>query len=245
MDHGSVAVFSDVHGNLEALCAALADAKVQGVSSHLFLGDIVGYGPDPAACVEAVRTLGCPVLMGNHEWVTLRCVVETWGNDYVRAGILHARRQLDREAMGWLGTLPMMLEQEDCVFAHASVDSSDPWEYVTAAADVGRQFMIHPAKRIFVGHTHRPALWRLDCEGIREMRAIGRMRLETGCRYLVNGGSVGQPRNQQTKACYAVYRPGDPSIEFRLVRYDFRATQKKIVAAGLPKFLAQRLSLGR
>jgi len=245
MDLGTVAVFSDVHGNLEGLQAVLADAEAQDVSAHLCLGDIVGYGPDPAACVQVVRGLGCPVLLGNHEWATLQSGTEDWWNEDVRVGILHARQQLDKETMDWLDTLPMTAEQGQSVFAHASVNPSDRWEYVTTDAVGGRQFMHHPAKRIFIGHTHRPALWHLDHRGIREMKPGGRMRLETGDRYLVNAGSVGQPRNQQTKACYVVYRPEEPSIEFRMVRYDFRATQKKFIDCGLPKFLAQRLSLGR
>jgi predicted phosphodiesterase len=245
MNGDPIAVFSDVHGNLEALGAVLDDARKLGIVRHVCLGDVIGYGPDPGACFEIVTGLGCPVVRGNHEQALVEPGDGPAGNDYVAAGILHTRKQLDPHGIERLASWPMILAQGERVFVHGSIDAAGPWKYVTTAEDVTRQFAATPARLIFAGHTHRPAIWCLGSSGLVERVPHGHIRLDGGSRHWVNAGSVGQPRDLDRRACYVIHRPAEQEIEFRRIRYDFRTTQKKIVAVGLPRFLAQRLGLGR
>ncbi len=239
------AVISDIHANLEALDAVLDDMMTLGVTRTICLGDIVGYGPDPADCLRTVRELGCAVVRGNHDQSVFDESAMAQLNDYARAGILHARSGLGEEERGFLASLPMRIEDSGILYVHGSVHDGNPWEYVLTPEDYLHQLLDCAAGVVMLAHTHRPAIFRLNRGGFRELEPEGRHPLEAEARYVVNAGSVGQPRNHRPHACYVVHRPDEPSIEFRYVRYDHHATARKIRAAGLPKFLGQRLALGR
>lgn len=245
MDSSPVAVFSDVHANLEALDAVMADARGCRVENFLCLGDVVGYGPDPVACLELIMGLGCPVLLGNHDQAVGQPELEDHLNVYAAAGIQFTRHQLGQEHLDFLAGLPMNLSMGDTIFAHGSVNTESPWDYVVTREDWARQFLATPARKIFLGHTHRPALWRLDHNGLENLECGGSHILDPRARYGINVGSVGQPRNLRPDACYSIFHAAEDRIEFRFVKYDFKLTQKKIKRAGLPKFLGQRLALGR
>ena len=247
MDSLPVAVFSDVHSNLEALDAVMNDARECRVESFLCLGDVVGYGPDPVACLELIMGMGCPVLLGNHDQAAGGPeMTDGLGlNAYAAAAIQFTRHQLEGEHLDFLGGLPLSLGVGGAVFAHGSVNSASPWDYVVNREDVAGQFLATRAKQIFLGHTHRPALWRFNHSGLESLECAGKHLLDPRARYAVNVGSVGQPRNLRPEACYVVFNAVEESLEFRYVKYDFKLTQQKIKRAGLPVFLGQRLALGR
>ncbi len=245
MDSSTVAVFSDVHANLEALEAVLLDARKHCLGRFICLGDVVGYGPDPVKCVEIIRDLGCPVILGNHDQAVGKAGVEEHLNAYAAAGIEYTKKQLSEVDLEFLAHLPLNLSLGDAIFAHGSVNAESPWDYVVTREDWARQFLATPARKIFLGHTHRPAIWRLDRKGLESVDCEGTCFFEPGARYAFNVGSVGQPRNLRPEACYVIFKPAEECLEFRYVKYDFKLTQKKIKRAGLPKFLGQRLALGR
>lgn len=239
------AVFSDVHGNLEALEAVLADITAQRVKELICLGDVVGYGPNPSECLEMVRCLSCSVVLGNHDEACVEPGMERTLNEYARAGVIFSRNQLSNAQKGWLRNRPLQLDFDDFTAVHASLDDDEPWQYVLRPADALRHFLFQEKPLCFCGHSHRPEVWTLEGRRVRCLAPANDLRLPAGARTLVNVGSVGQPRNLRPEACYVIYDRVSHSIGFRFVPYNVKETQRKILAAGLPRFLAQRLALGR
>ena len=239
------AIFSDIHGNLEALEAVLADIALERVQEMICLGDIVGYGPNPAECIEMVRCLSAAVVMGNHDEACIEPGREFDLNEYARAGIAFARRELSDAQKAWLRNRPMRLDFGDFTAVHASLSDGDEWEYIFTPSDARRHFLFQGQPLCFCGHTHRPAVWSQEGRKVRGFTPNGNVICQLGARTLVNVGSVGQPRNMRPEACYAIYDRTAHSIAFRFIPYDLKETQWKIFAAGLPPFLAQRLAVGR
>jgi predicted phosphodiesterase len=239
------AIFSDIHGNLEALEAVLAEITAERVQEMICLGDIVGYGPNPAECLEMIRCLGCSVVMGNHDEACIEPAMEQALNEYARAGIVFARNQLSNAQKGWLRNRPMQLDFDDFTAVHASLSDDEPWQYVLSPTDALRHFMFQDKSLCFCGHSHRPGVWTLEGRRVRCLAPASNVTLPLGARTLVNVGSVGQPRNLRPEACYVIYNRVALSVGFRFVPYNVKQTQGKILAAGLPRFLAQRLALGR
>ena len=238
------AVLSDVHGNLEALRAVLADAADRSDSAFC-LGDIVGYGADPAACVDLVGERCEAVVVGNHEHaVTGRLDLE-WFNPYARAAAEWTREQLDREAVAWLDGLPLIREVDEATLVHASPAGPDEWDYLVSAEDGFATFGAFGTRLCFVGHSHVPRVWSSGSWGRDWEPHPEAIAVEAGCRYIVNVGSVGQPRDRDPRAAYALWDSESRSITIRRVVYDVAAARTKIVAARLPRFLADRLGDGR
>ena len=241
-----IAVFSDVHANFEALEAVLADMDAHALSTRVCLGDTVGYGPDPEACLKRVIGLGCPILRGNHD--------DAVGSDeelddmggLARFGIRFTRKVLPEDLRAYLRDLPLTHEADGAIFVHASLDVPDHWEYVLSPWDAASHFEAQTHRICFCGHTHLPMVWHLSDEGdIACWPGRGRINLPETGKILVNVGSVGQPRDNNPAACYAVCGRHAHWVEFRRVEYDVATTGRKIRAAGLPPFAAERLTLGK
>jgi predicted phosphodiesterase len=245
MKSSRIAFFSDIHGNLEALKAVLADMTTMEVQETICLGDIVGYGPDPAKCLEIVRNIGCPILLGNHEEGCFTLGVDLSFNAYARAGLEHARKELSNEQKDFLKTLPMKIESDHFTVVHASLDTNEPWKYVINSDDAVHHFRFQKKSVCFCGHTHKPAIWRQIKRELQELPVTPLFTLSPNAKYLINVGSVGQSRSLNANACYVIYDIPRQSIEYRFVPYAYKKTQRKIIRAGLPRFLAQRLALGR
>jgi len=245
MDSCRIGLFSDIHGNLEALKAVLADMEEMGVQDKFCLGDIVGYGPDPAKCLELVRDLGCPILLGNHDEGCVALEPDSSFNTYALAALEHARRQLSDEQKDFLKTLPRKIETDGFTVVHGSLSDKKDWSYVLDVGDAKNHFHFQTQSVCFCGHTHKPAAWRQLKETVQGLPIVPPFTLEADAKYLINVGSVGQPRSLNSDACYVVYDKLTRKIEFRFVRYAVKKTQNKIIRAGLPPFLAQRLALGR
>jgi len=246
MDKAAIAVFSDVHSNLEALEAVLADMETLELRRCFCLGDTVGYAADPAACLERVRSLGCPVLQGNHDAAAATDAELDEMNLSAQAGMEFSRRELSAQQRAWLGTLPLQLAEDGWEFVHGSLDAPAQWWYVLSPEDAILHFEAQTRPLCFCGHTHAPMVWHWSDAGrLTLWRGEGRISLPGGGKTLINVGSVGQPRDRNPDACYAVFEPRKHWIEFRRVPYDMEETQRKILQAGLPRFTAGRLSAGR
>jgi predicted phosphodiesterase len=238
-----IALFADIHANLEALDAVLADAQEQSVTDYVCLGDVVGYNADPSKCLERIREMGCPVVKGNHD--------EDAGGDHsldsmnpvAAEALLWTRQQLDEEQRGWLSKLRMVRQVEDFTIAHSSLDQPQVWNYVTNKFDAMSSFSYQFTKICFHGHTHVPRVFARDSK-IEELPADN-IEFDDKLKYFVNVGSVGQPRNGDWRACYAIYDLPSNSLEFRRLEYDIVTAQEKVMAAGLPEMLATRLADGR
>jgi diadenosine tetraphosphatase ApaH/serine/threonine PP2A family protein phosphatase len=241
------AVISEIHSNFEALTAVLDDIRSQDVSQVVCLGDIVGYASSVQACMRVVRELGCPVLIGNHDEAACLPTPPEDLNDTAAAGIVFAAARLTESERAWINSLPRILEIEGVVFTHASLASSLGWPYIISTEDARRHFDNQTAHLAFCGHTHKPMVWWQESPGGQVTQRTGKdvMPLPPSGKVLVNVGAVGQPRDGDPRACYVIYRPDQNSVEFRRVEYEIKRTKRKIIRAGLPRFTAQRLSLGR
>lgn len=238
-------LISDVHANLEACEAVLAD--LSGVDAYLCLGDLVGYGPDPGACLERVRRLpGLVCVVGNHDLAAAGKYDLNWFNPHARAAIEWTERQLTGEQKSYLAALPLTAEAGRALLVHGSLP--DPMEYLATVQDALNCFDAMPGTLCFLGHTHLAECFRrrgssLFCDHV-PLHSGGEIALESALRYLVNPGSVGQPRDGNPDASYGLWDTEARTIEIRRVPYDIAAVQRKMRQAGLPQYLADRLSRG-
>jgi predicted phosphodiesterase len=238
-----LAIFGDIHANLEALNAMLADAQAQGVTDYVCLGDIVGYAANPHECVEIVRGLGCPVVKGNHDEQASITEDLAGFNPLAEEAINWTRKQLSAEDKDWLRNLKMVRQVRDFTIVHATLDTPTKWGYVFNQLDAEASFTYQHTQLCFYGHTHAPRAYVRD--GSVRSQALDKLVLEPGKKYFVNVGSVGQPRDGDWHAAYCIYTPAEQSVDLRRIEYDIWSAQDKIVAAGLPQRLADRLALGK
>ena len=228
-----IAILSDIHSNLEALERAFQAIDDAGVDAVYCLGDIVGYNADPASCVELVREHCDGVVRGNHDAaVAHEDAIEALPSDGQEAA-RHNRRCLSGEQLQYLASLPLTTTIEHCTFVHATPDDPAAWKRLTTYPDAQDQFAHFDTDLCFVGHTHVPAVMG-DSLGIFQVRH--------GHRFLVNVGSVGQPRDQNSKLSMGLF--DTDTFEYHNVRlsYDIdRAAQKIRDSDGLPDRLASRL----
>lgn len=241
------AVLSDVHGNLEALEAVLADVRRRRPDAHLCLGDIVGYGPDPNECVARIRALGGPVIAGNHDLAAAGMLDPDAFSPLARAAIEWTRGVLTEETRAWLAALPDRLGDPAFLAVHGS--PRDPIEeYIIDLPTSLAIFSEHAFSLCLVGHSHIPGAFILAADGTVSARAlpVGKsLRLTRASRYIVNVGSVGQPRDGDPRASYLVLDTTARTVALQRLEYPVAVTQEKMAARGLPVPLAQRLALGR
>lgn len=238
-----IALFGDIHANLEALETVLADAEAQGCDSYVCLGDVVGYNANPSECLKIVRDMGCPVVKGNHD--------EDAGGDHslemmnpVAAQALQwTRDQLNAEEREFLARMRMVRQVEDFTIVHSTLDQPNVWNYVTNKFDAMSNFSYQFTQVCFHGHTHVPRVF-VRGSRVQEVQPES-IAIEEGMKYFINAGSVGQPRDGDWRASYCIYDLDAKLITFRRLEYDIKTTQEKIRAAGLPEALADRLEKGR
>lgn len=242
------AIFSDIHSNLEAFQAIMIDAAKNDVQAYLCLGDIVGYNADPYKCLEMVQGLNCPVIKGNHDEAATLTVDLPHFNPLAMEGILHTRKSLGQGQIAYLNQLPMVKEFKDFEAVHATMCEPEQWQYVLSEREVWHCIQNQMKSICFIGHTHHPMVFFDDHTGINYLPIKANQRvslaMHPGRKFLINVGSVGQPRDNDWRACYVIYDDHAQSVEFRRVKYDIATTQEKILAAGLPEALAQRLLVG-
>jgi diadenosine tetraphosphatase ApaH/serine/threonine PP2A family protein phosphatase len=238
------AIFSDVHANLEALQAVLKDIESQNIENLIFLGDVVGYGANPAECLDLIGNLECPMLLGNHDAEVAGDHRLDAHRETVRLALEYSRGQLTREQRQFLGKLPLVAQMEDFILVHASLNEPEKWNYVDTIAETMAHFKEQKLIGCFHGHTHVPMVCELRTSHLTLYRDPKHVLTSSG-QWLVNVGSVGQPRDKDPRACYVIYRPDQNTVEFRRVAYDIAVAQRKIRKAGLPEFFATRLEQGR
>ena len=244
-----IALLSDIHSNLEALQACLAHARRQGAERFGFLGDLVGYGADPCACLDLVIDLverGAAAVMGNHDEAALGGLCAEM-NIPARDAIYWTRRQLAERHREFLARLPLTASVDGTLLVHASADAPAAWTYVSNEERAQRSLQATEARLTCAGHVHAQHLYYTSPSGgVREHPPepgvpipLTRQR-----RWLALVGSVGQPRDGNPAACYALLDGAADQIVFHRVPYDHFAAARKVIAAGLPERLALRLAQG-
>jgi diadenosine tetraphosphatase ApaH/serine/threonine PP2A family protein phosphatase len=240
-----IAIVSDIHSNLIALEAVLE--QLPPYDQLWCLGDTIGYGPQPNECLQYMRDLATHTLSGNHDLGCLGKVSLVDFNDIARTANEWNGKQLLPDLRAYLDTQPSALATEHgATLAHAS--PRDPvWEYIDTLAIAQDNLRFFSSQICFVGHTHVPMRFACDLDGRVEFGHMQRgsvIQLQPNVRYIVNPGSVGQPRDQNPQAAYALWDTAAGTIRFERIGYDIAATQKQILEAGLPPELAERLALG-
>ncbi len=240
------AFISDIHSNIEALDAALAFIAPE--DTVVCLGDIIGYGPNPNECIARVRERSQYVVLGNHDLAVLNGFGVDRFNDAARAAVAWTRDVLDPEHLAWIDTLAYELRLPEMLFVHGA--PVDYFEYILDVREAATAFAATDAPVVFIGHTHIPELWTLDAEGAYghihvQHGGTHRLDIAAGNRYIVDVGSVGQPRDLNPEGSIAIYDDIRKDVEWVRFEYDIGKTQSKIRAVGLPGYLAMRLGSGR
>jgi len=241
------AIFSDVHSNLEALEAVIQDIGTQSIDRIACLGDTVGYAAEPASCWRRVKSLADISLRGNHDEWAASDIEFLGAHRTAEAGFELARVQLNSKERQELAGLPLTWQDGDVTLVHSSLRSPEQWYYVDCVEEAAMHFVKQRSWLAFCGHTHVPVvIWQSSpTNAIEAADGEGAMELPNSGKVLVNVGSVGQPRDHDPRACYVVFDVEERSIEFRRVEYDVRSSQRRIMEAGLPRFTAERLRVGR
>jgi len=237
------AIVSDIHANLEAFEAVVADARDNKCTNFVCLGDVVGYNANPHECVALVQELDCPIVKGNHDEQASLIESSRDFNEMAEAAIQWTRDNLTDEDKDWLRDLKLQRQVRDFTIVHATLDTPAQWGYVFNNLDAAASFTYQHTTVCFFGHTHVPIAFIRD-EGVQRQH-IDKMRIDPGKKYFINVGSVGQPRDGDWHAAYCIYHVESNVVEQRRLKYDIATAQKKIIDAGLPRLLAERLEVGR
>ncbi|MCX6825942.1 MAG: metallophosphoesterase family protein [candidate division Zixibacteria bacterium] len=239
-----IAFISDIHGNLEALENVLRDIEKEGVEKIHFLGDVVGYGCNPNECVKLVDT-HCEVkLLGNHDYATMGLESTDSFNQLAQTSISWTIGEITKKSVAILADFEIQSDFLDFHLVHASPGESDRWHYILNPTQALPQFDNFTQSVCFIGHSHIPTIFSRNGDG--NVTASNKASLEWSPdkKYIINIGSVGQPRDNDSRACYLIADTELRRISYRRVEYNIRKTQIKMKKADLPNFLIERLATG-
>lgn len=234
------AIFSDIHANLEALETALAEAKRRGIRQFAVLGDTIGYGANPVECLEWALEHAQIILLGNHEKAVYDFQVRAWFNPLALEAIVWTDHLLSDALKRKLPHLPLIFSNEKVSFAHASFHDEEEFPYLWNFQEAEPSLKRMKTPLGFIGHTHVPCCFCLEKKSLEYLKP-GVIPLEPQQKYLLNPGSVGQPRDRDPRLSFGIY--DDEAYTFEIVRleYDNLKAAGKIRKAGLPAYLADRL----
>ncbi|MEK9628804.1 MAG: metallophosphoesterase family protein [Nitrospinota bacterium] len=238
-------VFSDLHSNLEALNQF--EKEIAGIPHDrlVCLGDIVGYGADPNACVDWVRKYADFTLAGNHDFAVVEKTDTSYFNPYALEACEWTQKKLTAENKKFLESLPMGKEEDGIYWVHASPYQPKRWHYISNKRGAKKHFDSFDAHICFVGHSHHPVILEQTPEGEINDYVSDSWDIEAENRYIFNDGSLGQPRDGNPKPTFILYDSDNRTVEFKRFDYDLTGAQNKILKNGLPAYLANRLSLGK
>jgi predicted phosphodiesterase len=237
-------ILSDIHSNLQAFEAVIRSFSKKGYDKIICAGDTVGYGADPDACIEKISSLTDVNILGNHDAAVIDKTDASNFNTYARAAVEWTREHLSSEGHAYLNGLPLVHDRDDLTAVHGTLHDPEEFIYMMTDRDAMHTFEIMRRKVCFVGHSHVPGVFVLRKEELVYSEA-GKIELEENAKYIVNVGSVGQPRDGDPRACYCVFDAEKGRIEFFRIGYDIPTAQKRILTAGIPAALAERLEYGR
>jgi diadenosine tetraphosphatase ApaH/serine/threonine PP2A family protein phosphatase len=238
-------ILSDVHSNLEALRAVIAEIDAMGVDALLCLGDIVGYGPSPNECCDLLRERGVIAIAGNHDEAAVKGVGEERFNPLAREAITWTREQLTPDNRAYLAGLPRERRLDGFAMVHGA--PVHHFEYIMDVRDAQRAFELAQEPLTFVGHSHVAEVYYQDPGGRTFQQRLlhgGRIDIVREFRYIINVGSVGQPRDRNPQASFAAYDDAAHAVEIKRVTYDIDRVRERIAQASLPPTLSERLVSG-
>ncbi len=238
------AILSDIHGNLEALQSVLAEVRRRKVEKYICLGDIVGYGANPNECLELIRSLNPVAVLGNHDAAVCGLTGLENFTPLASKAIIWTTRELKTSGREYLASLPLVQSFGEMTIFHSNLACPDDWVYIRGADDVSPSFDRLSGSFGFFGHSHRPAIYRKKGRRVDQLPG-SEVFLSRKWQYIINVGSVGQPRDRDPRASFGVFDDESGELKIIRVKYPIRKAQKKIRAAGLPERLAARLAEGK
>lgn len=237
-------IFSDVHSNLEALIAAVEAYKKEGIDRYLCIGDIVGYASNPRECVEEIQALAPLAVAGNHDWAAVGLFSTEYFNREANDAVLWTKENLDEKSRRFLEGLKLIYKNEDLFLAHSTLDNPGDFNYMTDISASLESFNLLENNICFVGHTHVAGFFAKEKNGPIIYRENDVIDIKKENKYIVNVGSLGQPRDGNAKAAYCIYDTEKREVLIKRIGYNIKRAREKIFEAGLPKFFGNRLLLG-
>jgi len=239
------AIISDIHGNLAALEASLSFIDKEKCDHIICLGDIVGYGPYPNECIKLIRQSADVVLAGNHDHAAVDLLTTSYFNKYAKLAAQWTKNVITADNWRYIAGLPYEKVIHDSMYVHASPRNPEEWDYVLSVYDARENFSHFNERICFIGHSHVPVNYALQQNDQINVLQEPKLKLVDSARYIVNIGSVGQPRDGNPHASFGIYLPDENLYELKRVSYNIQATQEAMRMNNLPHFLIERLAKGR
>ncbi|OGX43793.1 MAG: hypothetical protein A3G38_04330 [Omnitrophica WOR_2 bacterium RIFCSPLOWO2_12_FULL_51_8] len=239
------AILGDIHSNLEALTAVMQSARGEAIGQYICAGDIVGYAANPGECVKIVRD-GCVIAVaGNHDWASVNLFGLEYFNPEAQEALYWTRRNLGQEEKDFLIGLKLTFKHDDFTLVHSALNNPRDFNYLSDGYAAEETFRLMQTDICFIGHTHIAGMFIKGADEKIAFRRDESSEIVPGNKYIINVGSVGQPRDDDIRAAYCIFDTASRKIRIKRVDYDAAAARGKIIDSGLPKFLGERLLLGR
>lgn len=239
-----IALISDIHANMEALENVLRDIDKQGVEKIHFLGDAVGYGCNPDECVKKINQYCDIKILGNHDYALMGLESIESFNHAAKISMKWTQSRAKKKTVSIMTDFEMETDFLDFHLVHSSPKIPEQWNYILSPDQASAEFKEFSQTVCFIGHSHIPTVFKMTKENTVYQNEIIEIELEEDCRYIVNVGSVGQPRDNDPRACYMIANTETNTLAYRRVEYDVSKTQTKMREASLPEFLIERLAIG-
>ena len=246
------AIFSDIHSNIEAFQSVLKEIEKLNIDKRLFLGDIVGYGANPNEAIDMLTThlkdgytAADVILAGNHDYAAVDMTDINYFNPHAKEAVLWTKEILTKGHKEYLKKLPVTMVADNITLAHSSPKEPLMWHYIINTLDAMENLEYFNTTLCFIGHSHYPVVIESDASNRINILKDKFIKLKSTSKYIINDGSVGQPRDRNPDASFVVYDSKDMTIEFKRVPYDIKSAQEKMRREGLPEYLIDRLTYGR
>lgn len=237
-------IFSDIHSNLEALQAVIKAYQKEEIDKYFCLGDVVGYGANPNECVEIVSSLAAVTVAGNHDWAAVDLFPRKSFNQEADEAIIWTSCQLSGDSRNFLQTLNLVRSEDNIVLVHGSLNEPGNFNYLLNVNLCRATFELLQSNICFVGHTHVPVVFVRNGEGNIHFEDVQKIKIIPENKYVINVGSVGQPRDSVPEATYCIWDTEKREVEIKRIAYDVFLARQKIIDKGLPEFLGNRLLVG-
>jgi putative phosphoesterase len=237
-------IFSDVHSNLEAFEVALKFYEKERIDKFIFCGDIIGYGADPRQCLSLLKSLNPICVSGNHDWAAINKFNLNYFNPYARQALIWTKEELTASDLNYLGTFSLTHKEDNFICVHGSLDNPAQFNYIIYSYEARRSFSLLRRQIIFVGHSHRREAFCLENNKISYLNDA-KIKIKPKAKYIINDGSVGQPRDGDPRLSVCVYDSDEKVVIFKRLEYNIKKAADKILAKGLSDMLAIRLFQGK
>jgi len=238
-------IFSDIHSNLEALEAVIVAYKKETIDKYLCGGDIVGYAANPNECIKKVRELALITVAGNHDWASVNLFATDYFNPLASEAVSWTTHNLNEGGRHFLEQFQLIYKNEDLTLVHSTLDDPQDFNYMTDDYVAAKTFQLLETNICFIGHTHIAEVFIRGQDERVYYQGNSEIDIKEGNKYIINVGSVGQPRDGNPQAAYCIYDTERKKVQIKRINYDIHTAREKIIAGGLPGFLGERLLVGR